>query len=375
MAKKILKLNLGDIIKTIGNKKLKKLSVLLNLVAPHIDITDDILNVYDEEGLATSYDILVDGVVKATIMRLARPTISLEEAYIKGAAIENAKSYKLLKVADDQYTDIGEQVIGKQNEGFTRGYVDNTGAFVSDETIGWGYTDFIHINQLADINGACVMLTPDTDNSINYYVASFYADNDVNSFVSGLTYNDMNSSGFAAEDVVHYAQSQNAKYVVFSSRLRNAESLWVNFTDSIFFNLDEYADILTAGENYTLVVKAYGDGVNYIDSNYSNEVEYVVEEDVKTYTLRVEGTGATSYISYYTPDEIPSDTLSGWSDFYSGYIDISNIKNFVYIQHYFDFNASASTATNCTLEQITNPKCVKVTITGDNPSCTIWVDD
>lgn len=67
MAKKIVKLNFGNVIKTINNKKLRKLSALLNLIAPHIDITDDILNVYDEEGLATSYDILVDGVVMDTV--------------------------------------------------------------------------------------------------------------------------------------------------------------------------------------------------------------------------------------------------------------------------------------------------------------------
>lgn len=374
MAKKILKLNLGDIIKITGNKKLKKLSVLLNLIAPHIDITDDILNVYDDEGLATSYDILVDGVVKATLTRLARPEIGIEETYIKGAAIEGAKSYKLFKVADDQYTDIGEQVIGKQNEGFTKGYVDSTGAFVNDENIGWKRTDFIHIDQLADIGGACVMLTPDTTSSTNYSVANFYTDNDASTFVGSLSYNDMNSVGFKAADVAYYAQTKNAKYVVFASRWQSAESLWANLTDAIFFCLDEYADILTAGESHTLVVQAIGDGDSYEDSDYSNNALYVVEEEVvKTYTLHVGGTGATSFISYYTPDKNPEDNDGVWTDYDPGDQDISNIKNFVFLRHYFYYNASASTFTNCTGEQVGS--YVKITITGDNPSCSIWVDD
>lgn len=67
MAKKIVKLNFGNVIKTINNKKLRKLSALLNLAAPRIEIADNILNVYDDEGIATSYDILVDGVVMDTI--------------------------------------------------------------------------------------------------------------------------------------------------------------------------------------------------------------------------------------------------------------------------------------------------------------------
>lgn len=37
------------------------------LTAPTIDISESTLNIYDEEGLATSYDILVDGEVKATV--------------------------------------------------------------------------------------------------------------------------------------------------------------------------------------------------------------------------------------------------------------------------------------------------------------------
>lgn len=107
---------------------------------------------------------------------------------------------------------------------------------------------------------------------------------------------------------------------------------------------------------------------------YENGALYVVEEEVvKTYTLHVGGTGATSFISYYTPDKNPEDNDGVWTDYDGGYQDISNIKNFVFLRHYFDYNASASTFTNCTGEQVGS--YVKITITGDNPSCSIWVDD
>ena len=39
---------------------------LIQLATPSIEIDGDTLNIYDEEGIATSYDILVDGVVKGS---------------------------------------------------------------------------------------------------------------------------------------------------------------------------------------------------------------------------------------------------------------------------------------------------------------------
>lgn len=61
MAKKFTKLNLGANVATIGRRIFRKLSPLIQLVAPSIAIDDTTINIYDEEGLATSYDILVNG--------------------------------------------------------------------------------------------------------------------------------------------------------------------------------------------------------------------------------------------------------------------------------------------------------------------------
>lgn len=47
------------------------------LTSPTIDITETTLNIYDEEGLATSYDILVDGEVKATVEKPSGYTVTV----------------------------------------------------------------------------------------------------------------------------------------------------------------------------------------------------------------------------------------------------------------------------------------------------------
>lgn len=328
----------------------------------------------------TDIDNIVGGGIE--IPKLATPVIYIDTD-IKGNAIENAVGYQLFKKVDENYTSIASYNCGNDYECFTAGAkLTSDGALTSNtDWVNELVTDFILVDHLANNkDNMCALVHPDSSDSSRVVIA-FYKTNDGSTFVTGATYNEwMNSVGVTAEDVKLSAESAGAKYVRFSSPKNETVPCYVCFTNEILFPLDDLK--LDVG-THQLVVKAIGegdvdlngDGTIYQDSDYSNEVEYVVEEDVKTYTLHASGTGATSGLSYYTPDEIPSDKSSGWSDFEFSGIDIPNIKNFVYIQHYFDFNASASTTTNCTLEQITNPKCVKVTITGDNPSCTIWVDD
>lgn len=59
--KKFTKLNLCAAVATIGRRIFRKLSTLFPLTAPSIELEVTILNIYDEERLATSYDILVNG--------------------------------------------------------------------------------------------------------------------------------------------------------------------------------------------------------------------------------------------------------------------------------------------------------------------------
>lgn len=51
---------------------------LPSLSAPTIEIADSTLNIYDEEGLATSYDILVDGEVVATVSKVSLISFTID---------------------------------------------------------------------------------------------------------------------------------------------------------------------------------------------------------------------------------------------------------------------------------------------------------
>ena len=142
-------------------------------------------------------------------------------------------------------------------------------------------------------------------------------------------------------------------------------------------------EVLTEAEmDELLVTSDVGSVFKYVGTGsvYENGALYVVEEEeVKTYSLLASGTGATGLIGYYTPDEVPTNDYYNQEGAiflsYSSNATIENIKNFVYIYYGFDFNASRSTFTNCTYELFSDINAVKVTITGDNPSCSIWVDD
>ena len=113
---------------------------------------------------------------------------------------------------------------------------------------------------------------------------------------------------------------------------------------------------------------------------YENGALYVVEEEeVKTYTLRVDMSGVDpGFDAYFTPDKTPTD----YSDYRTNVITpgsvpytIEGIKSFVYVGYPFDFNASKSSFVNCTYENDSSLGALKITVTGANASCNIWADD
>lgn len=63
---KFTKLNIGEIVVSIEGRAWKKLSTLLQLLAPVISLNDYTLTITDDSGLATSFDILIDNVVRET---------------------------------------------------------------------------------------------------------------------------------------------------------------------------------------------------------------------------------------------------------------------------------------------------------------------
>lgn len=63
---KFTKLNIGEIVVSMEGRAWKKLSKLPQLPAPVISLSDYTLTITDDSGLATSFDILIDNVVRET---------------------------------------------------------------------------------------------------------------------------------------------------------------------------------------------------------------------------------------------------------------------------------------------------------------------
>ncbi len=67
MGRKLTKLYIGDVVSSVGDRVIRRLGALQKLAAPTISIDGDRLTITDESGLAESFDILVDGVVKTSV--------------------------------------------------------------------------------------------------------------------------------------------------------------------------------------------------------------------------------------------------------------------------------------------------------------------
>lgn len=92
---KFTKLNIGDSVASSGGRVWKKLSSMLQLSAPTLSLDGDTLTITDDSGLATSFDILVDGEVKgtATSATFDLSTLDLEEGTYSITVIAKADGY------------------------------------------------------------------------------------------------------------------------------------------------------------------------------------------------------------------------------------------------------------------------------------------
>lgn len=95
MANKFTKLNIGDAAASSGGRVWKKLSSMLRLSAPTLSLDGDMLTITDKSGLATSFDILVDGEVKgmATSVTFDLSTLELEEGTYSISVVAKADGY------------------------------------------------------------------------------------------------------------------------------------------------------------------------------------------------------------------------------------------------------------------------------------------
>lgn len=123
MAKIFTKLNLGDVVASSGGKCFKKLSTEasgLRLNAPTISIDGNILTIIDNSGLATSFDILVDGEVKYTLAKylyngVCLPSIPIlaDYPYAFIGLIQSTGKYQILASKQPMYFADGK--IKRQN--------------------------------------------------------------------------------------------------------------------------------------------------------------------------------------------------------------------------------------------------------------------
>lgn len=200
--------------------------------------------------------------------------------YIKGNAVANATGYELRKKDGAAYVLIDKKIVGKTKYDLG-GFITASGEIQTKLYNYWRYTEMIDVNDLADDErGGCVMVNGDAYPS-KLHIAYYTTKDDTNSFVYGDFYGDKTNhrTVLKAADIKAKAQEKGAKYVVFCTDTQALEGdseteLAVNLGANINFNLSGCADKLLEGSVHTLVVRALGDGVNYSNSEYSNEIIY-----------------------------------------------------------------------------------------------------
>lgn len=191
--------------------------------------------------------------------------------YIKGDVVPNAKGYSLHKLENIDgktlHIPIDRKLTGKS---FYRnlGRIDFDGQIINDP--GWSYSPMIDISLLVDLEPDGCVDYFGGDAGTNTVMSLYRTRDDYSSFITGF-----NSYEIAGSTKLSHLKSfleyGGAKYVVFC---KPGSSIWVNTKSELNFCLDDYPNTLPAGQTHTLVVRAIGDGVNYSDSEYSNEIIY-----------------------------------------------------------------------------------------------------
>lgn len=189
--------------------------------------------------------------------------------YVKGDAVANATSYELLektvtsgemasvtKVLADETTCHTSSKLGKE----TCEIVEGSGYHV--------YADFpVVVGKKYMVSSGCYrtwLLDAEGNGLVNFsfqdYTTGYTVTNE-NAAVMRLTFT---GSTLDRKDTITYEDEVGGEATYNTLATAN----------EINFNLSEQS--LAAG-SHTLVVKAKGDGVNYLDSDYSNEVVYTAE--------------------------------------------------------------------------------------------------
>lgn len=193
--------------------------------------------------------------------------------FVKGIGVENATAYKLFKKNGDQYTEIATAEPQKVNIDFNiEGYVSADGVDYPNDNV--KHTTFIPISLLVDDeDGYCLRY-------LNYenegYPKILFYDSSYN-VVATINAEQIATDTVTAKWIKDKAaqKAPTATYVIFNSALNAPLKDYVT-VNGIFFELDNYASVLPAGQKHYLVAKAIGegdvdlngDGVIYQDSDY-----------------------------------------------------------------------------------------------------------
>lgn len=200
--------------------------------------------------------------------------------YVKGDAVANATSYELIEKVNPASGDVTTTKYSNV------GYVLATTGALTGASSTWIHSDFIKVSDLADdTDGVCVktFIGHGTVAAMAFYSAK----DDFGSFTEGyiLSNTSANATAQSVAQVKANITNDASTYVVFSTdgskaELQvtaasggNGEVTYETIATASDINFD-VSEIVADGNSHTFVVQAKGDGVNYLDSDYSNEVTY-----------------------------------------------------------------------------------------------------
>lgn len=190
--------------------------------------------------------------------------------FVRGAAIPNATAYNLMKKTGDAYHTIAIQPVNK-SLAIDYGYITSEG--IPGGEMKYGFSDFINVDSLPKTEG---ILSFSGVVTVSSYGSEDYSDFLGIQSVGSGSLEGGNATGVTVDAATLKSYSNNVKFIVLSGE----KTMSMSYSE-IFFCLDDYADLLPAGQTHHLVVKAIGeggvdldgDGIIYSDSDYGGDAD------------------------------------------------------------------------------------------------------
>lgn len=237
--------------------------------------------------------------------------------YIKGVGVPNATTYELF-----QKIVTGGGVVETKTYDH-KGYIAATSGAVTNPSSTWIHSDFIKMDELTgEFGGICphgsvasVAYYSDTDygtylGSLSSHSSGIMALPDGNNPVSTI----IDNAPVGSQYVI--VSTDGSKYTLTVSTISSGVTSYHSLATKSEINFELTALGLGAG-THTLVVKAKADG--YLDSDYSNEVMYTVEEEIPVYSI-------TTNFTNCGWDYQDSDTIAHGAPLYAIFSTVTGYK-------------------------------------------------